>query len=142
MIPNHAPQGRPRLPLNLLAAPALLALLLACGGGGGGSAPPSGGGITGQTINVGAAGNFFSPETLTVKAGTPVTFVWITGGHSVSSGTACNPSGLFGGSTVLAQGQTMQVPTSVTNTPGTYPFYCTPHCAGGAGMKGTLIVTP
>lgn len=126
--------------LQRVALGGLAGTILSCGGGGGGSAPPAGGGINGQVINVGASGSVFSPDTLTVKAGTPVTFVWISSGHSVISGSNCVSDGKFGGATLLSQGQTLSVPTSVTNTPGTYPFFCTSHC--GQNMKGTLTVTP
>ncbi len=118
----------------------LTASLLVCGGGGGGSAPPAGSGITGQVINVGASGSVFTPDTLTIKAGTPVTFVWISGGHTVTSGSNCVSDGKFGGAAILSAGQTLSVPSSVVNTPGTYPFFCTTHC--GQAMKGTLTVTP
>lgn len=115
--------------------------LLSCGGSGGGSAPPSGGGISGQVINVGTSGGLvFDPPSLTVKAGTPVTFVWLSSGHSVTSGSNCVPDGKFGSTALLAQGQTLSVPNSVVNAPGVYPFYCTSHC--GQNMKGTLTVTP
>jgi plastocyanin len=91
-------------------------------------------------INVGASGSVFSPESLTVKAGTPVTFIWITGGHTVTSGANCTADGKFGNTAVLSAGQTLPVPANVINTPGTYPFFCTTHC--GQNMKGTLTVTP
>ncbi|MFN8011584.1 MAG: plastocyanin/azurin family copper-binding protein [Holophagaceae bacterium] len=125
----------------LLAGAGLGLALLCCGGSGGGSAPPSGGGISGQVINVGTSGGLvFDPPNLTVKAGTPVTFVWLSSGHSVTSGSNCAPDGKFGGTTLMAQGQTLSVPTTVVNVPGSYPFYCTSHC--GQNMKGTLTVTP
>ena len=133
------PRSSELLHLGLLSI--CIATGLSCGGGGGGgSTPPPGGGISGQTINVGASGNFFSPSSLTVKAGTPVTFVWLSGGHSIVSGSNCTSNGLFGNATIMSQGQILVVPVSVTNTPGTYPYFCTVHC--GSSMTGTLTVTP
>jgi plastocyanin len=75
----------------------------------------------------------FDPKEITVKAGTKVT--WTNNdstGHTVTSGTRGNPSGLFDSGNV-APGQTFSF---VFDTPGTYNYYCTYH----QGMDGTVIV--
>ena len=145
-MPSPRVQIRPSTNLfrNLAGSGALL-LALSCSGGGGGSNPPAGGGINGQAINVGASGNFFSPKTLTVKAGTAVTFVWVSSGHSLVFGTSCSPAtvgpsaGVSSGG-VQNAGFLLAVPATVINAPGTYPYYCSPHC--GSDMTGTLTVIP
>ncbi len=142
------PRVQIRLSIHLLrslAGTAALLLGLSCSGGGGGSNPPAGGGINGQAINVGASGNFFSPKTLSVKAGTPVTFVWVSSGHSLVFGASCSPATVgpsagVGSGGIQNAGFQLPVPAAVINAPGTYPYYCSPHC--GSDMTGTLTVTP
>ncbi len=70
----------------------------------------------------------FNPSTLTVTAGTTVT--WINNDnvdHNVMSSTGAFSSG------TLANGQSY---TYTFNTPGTYDYSCTIH----PSMKGTIIV--
>jgi plastocyanin len=80
-------RSRPASLLSLLAA--LILTLAACsaaapssdaGGDGGGD----GGGDTGETVSM--AGQAFSPSSLTIPAGTTVTFT-DTSGHTVTEGT-------------------------------------------------------
>jgi plastocyanin len=94
------------------------------GSGGGGNAVKA----------VGGATNKFEPATLTVKAGTTVT--WTADGyHSANSGTP---------PTVDAKGP-IQAPGGFTTyavtfkTPGTYKYFCVPH--GSLGMTGQIVVT-
>jgi plastocyanin len=82
-----------------------------------------------------SAANIFTPNTLTVAAGTTVTWSWQTSGHTVDSGTSCTPDGGFSSGGVQAAGFTM---THQFTTAGTYQYYCTTHC--GLGMTGTIIV--
>jgi plastocyanin len=132
--------GKPilsRLSLFMLAA-----LVPGCGGGGGGgsySAPPPPP-PPANTVMVGSTGaymdqNIFSPVTLTVSAGTTVTWSWATSGHTVDSGTSCTSDGGFSSGGVQSAGFTM---THQFMTPGTYHYYCTTHC--GLGMTGTIVV--
>lgn len=83
-----------------------------------------------------AAGTSFTPNALTVKAGTKVTWNAKSGEfHSVTSGTpeAQDKSGPMNAQTGF---QTY----SVTFTkPGTYKYFCQPH--GTLGMVGTITVT-
>lgn len=91
--------------------------------------------MVGQSGNYGMTSNVFAPESLTVPAGTTVTWTWETSGHTVDSGSGCSPDNRFSSNGVQSAGFTM---THQFNTPGTYPFYCTTHC--GVGMKGTITV--
>jgi len=123
-----------------LSALFLLVLASACGGSGGSSAP--GGGGTPNEVVVGNGS--FSPPTLSVRAGTTVTFSWASSGHPLVFGSGCTPAttgasaGVNSGP-IQNSGQQFVVPSNITGTVGTYPFYCTSHC--GAGMTGTLTVT-
>jgi len=74
--------------------------------------------------------NFFSSATITIPAGTPVT--WKNFGqvsHTTTSNTGVWDSG------PLTPGSTYSYSFS---TPGTFPYYCTIH--GAAVMSGTVIV--
>jgi plastocyanin len=91
-------------------------------------------GTSSQTeVQVQMINTTFDPKEITIKAGTKVT--WTNNdstGHTVTSGTRGNPSGLFDSGNV-APGQTFSF---VFDTPGTYNYYCQYH----QGMDGTVIV--
>jgi plastocyanin len=99
-----------------------------------GSASPSASG-GGNTVHaVGGATNKFEPATLTVKAGTTVT--WTADGyHSADSGTP---------PTVDAKGP-IHAPGGFTEhkvtfkTAGTYKYFCVPHAS--LNMVGEIVVT-
>ena len=75
----------------------------------------------------------FSPPTLTVPAGTTVT--WTNTDQAAHTVTADDGSFDTG---FVAAGQTVSLTFA---TPGTYPYYCIPHGApGGAGMAGVVVV--
>lgn len=111
-----------------------LAITLACGGGGGGGdsssgytpppAPPA------NTVWVGGSGGYgssltsFNPATLTVTAGTTVTFSWQGGTHTVTS-YAVSGSPTFPG--VPMPGQSSGTYTYQFNTAGTYYYRCEYH---------------
>jgi plastocyanin len=130
-----------------------LAAALACGGGGGGSSysPPPPSGPPANTVWIGGAGSYggggattFDPSTLTVAAGTTVTFSWQGGTHTLTS-YAYNGSPVFPG--VPMPGQSSGTYTYKFNTAGTYYYYCEYHgtlVAGGAsiatGMAGKVVV--
>ena len=95
----------------------------------------SGGGPAGPSVNAGP--DFaFHPGTLTVKAGTTVTWDWVGGiPHTVTSSPG-DPASFDSG---IKQGGSF---TFTFATPGTYHYYCTLHgSASGAGMFGTITVT-
>ena len=122
--------------LKILAAIAILTGAgVACGGSDNGGAiqtpPPSSSAANGATIDANASLKF-APPTLTVKAGTTVT--WKVVGaipHSVKASSG----GTFDSGT-LQEGQTF---SQTFSTPGTIHYFCTIH--GAAIMSGTITVT-
>jgi plastocyanin/glucose/arabinose dehydrogenase len=75
----------------------------------------------------------FNPQTLTIPAGTTVT--WTNNDsvqHTVTWDDRSVDSGLFG------QGQTFEY---TFTEPGTYGYFCIPHGSPGAGMFGTVVVS-
>lgn len=135
-------------PWMILAGVAVLAVLVlvACGGSSGGgygsstpastSTPASGSG--GSAVSI---ANFaFSPQTLTVKAGTTVTWTNNDGApHTVTStdgpSTSAKTTGTFDSGN-LGQGETFSV---TFDKAGTYYYECTFHAAQ-ASMHGTVVV--
>jgi plastocyanin len=118
---NPAPTTPP--PASESGSPGTSASPSATGGGGGNAVKA-----------VGGATNKFEPATLTVKAGTTVT--WTADGyHSANSGTPptvdkAGPIQAPGGFTTYA----------VTfKKAGTYKFFCVPHAS--LGMTGEIVVT-
>lgn len=125
---------------GLAAAGFALGLVFAgCGGGDGDSAAPADAQPNAVSLKLIA----FKPDSLTVKAGTTVTWKNEDGTeHSVTSGTVKQgssgvtpvtdgkfDSGLFG--------QTKSF-TFTFQAPGTYPYFCTLH---PATMRGEITVT-
>ena len=131
-----------------------LTLAMACGGGGGSSSgggynpPPAGPPantvwIGGSTYG-GGGSTSYNPETLTVAAGTTVSFVWKGGTHTLTS-YSVSGSPTFPG--VPSPGQSSGTYTYQFNTAGTYYYYCQYHgfLAGGGtsvatGMAGKVVV--
>lgn len=113
-----------------------LAITLACGGGGGSSSSytaPTPAGPPANTVWVGGAGSYggsgptnFDPATLTVAAGTSVSFVWKGGTHTLTS-YAVSGSPTFPG--VPMPGQSAGTYTYQFNTAGTYYYRCEYHSA-------------
>ncbi len=115
-----------RLVLSLLLVP--LVLGAACGGSGS-SSPPT----TLGPNDVEVANFAFTPSTLTVKAGTTVTWYFNqpSAPHNVVS---LSTPQLFNSGTPKGKGT-----FSFTFTaPGTYPYLCQVHPT----MRGTIVVTP
>ena len=125
-------------------------LLLSCGGGysapstpppSSPSPPPPNTFYVGGTSGSGTYGDpttallTFTPATLTIAAGTTVTWAWKSSGHSLDSGPGCTVDNQFSSGGIQSVGFTM---THTFNTPGTYPFFCGVHC--GSNMKGTITV--
>jgi plastocyanin len=99
--------------------------------------PADGGPVVGATVTVGPGGSTsFLPVTVTVKKGQAVTWTWDEGAHSVTSGAGCKGDGTFDSGQKTAPFSF----TQVFDTAGSFPYFCTPHCA--AGMAGTVVVTP
>jgi len=125
-----------KITLKLLAMAAVIAALFlyisACAGNGEGvvtNPPPNGGGS-----NVSVIDDAFSPQSLTVQAGTMV--MWRNNGnsqHTVTSGDPNNAGGVFD-SGLLGNGATFQ---HMFNDKGTFPYFCRVH---GSIMSGTIVV--
>ncbi|GGX62930.1 cupredoxin domain-containing protein [Streptomyces hiroshimensis] len=72
----------------------------------------------------------FVPQTLTVNVGDTVT--WVNDSGSTHTTTSDTPRWDF----TVGPGQSS--PPVSFNTPGTFPYHCTPHA--GLGMTGTITV--
>lgn len=85
-----------------------------------------------QAVNEVSIADFaYSPESITVKAGTAVTWTnQDTVGHTVTTEDGSEGPD----SETLAKGDAYSY---TFNTPGTYNYYCAPH----PYMKGTVVVT-
>ncbi len=104
---------------------------------------PTPGPSAAHTVNIGQGGgtNFFDPasgtSTTTIKAGTTVHWVWVSGFHSTVSGTCsggCTPDGKW----ASAAGSGMTFDHTFPSA-GTFPYFCSVH---GQIMQGTVIVNP
>jgi plastocyanin len=100
------------------------------------TATASVGGTTVAVVN-----NQFQPATLTVAAGTTVSFVWGAGAaqHSINPEA---PNTIPSDPTISDAPHTYSV---TFNTPGTYRYYCSVHGAVGTGgiptgMSGSIVV--
>ena len=87
--------------------------------------------VTGSAVQVG--NDFFSPATLTVSAGTTVTWTWAAGATSHSVESTGSPS--FTSSSIMSGGGSTY--SFTFNTAGTYHYDCAVH---GSAMSGTIIV--
>ena len=123
--------------LSLASGIAGTLLLVSCGSSTGTSYGGGGGGCTPTATKICTAGGIqFSPATLTVAAGTTVT--WENGdavGHTVTSATGSADTYDM----VLASGTV----SHQFATAGTYNYYCKIHGINGTpptGMHGTITV--
>jgi plastocyanin len=100
-------------------------------------------------VQVGAAGNTFSPKTVTVNVGDTVKWTWVGNNHNVvSASSATNASlGVSDGRFCDENNQNCaNAPLDTAGhtysftftTKGTYDYFCKPHAA--AGMTGTITV--
>lgn len=138
---------RPRM-LVLVVALVAVPVLVACGSAANGSSGSGGGGTTPASTPSSSAGgtsvaiaNYaFTPQTLTVKAGTTVT--WTNDDsvpHNVISATNMSTSATTTNTFTSGnfnQGQTF---TFTFSKPGTYYYECSIHAAMAA-MHGKIIV--
>lgn len=86
--------------------------------------------------SVAVNGHSFDPPEVHIKAGEAVKWTWVAGSHNVVSGAACTPDGKFtSGSSTVGPGSTF---SHTFDEPGTYSYYCDPHC--GIGMVGKVVV--
>ena len=79
------------------------------------------------------------------QAGDTVMWIWDSAGHTVTSGdpSTCAPDGRFCSLNDTGCNNPTPQPSGTTymhsfSTPGTFTYFCTPHCA--LGMTGSLVV--
>lgn len=88
----------------------------------------------GATFSVTMRNFQFSPANLTINVGDTVTWIDQQGMHDTVSGVSGVPSGVW-------RSPLMQPPQTFSftfNSPGTFPYYCTPHWP--LGMSGSIQV--
>ena len=141
-----------RTVLGAAAASAVTLPLAGCTGGNGDSAEPAdggdenddasggddgGGGSGGDNeVIVGPDGDLsFAPETLTVDAGTTVTFVWDSNTHNVVPTSQPDDADWEGYEEIEDDGFEYEYTFEVA---GTYEYVCEPH--ESAGMVGEIVV--
>ncbi len=141
-------------PLRCCALRFLLPIVTACGGYG------TGGGYGGMyggapatcpdgtlVVNVGTGpyGMSFSPAAINIHVNDTVCWTWLSGPHSVVSGTSCTANSLFCSpagtncAAAPAEGPGAFYMHKFTS-PGTFPYFCGFHCA--QGMIGSVTVLP
>jgi len=76
----------------------------------------------------------FSPATITVEQGDQVEWDWTAGVHTTTSGTPCTADGLWNAQ-ITSGNPTF---TFTFNSTGTFPYFCTFHCA--INMVGSVTV--
>jgi len=90
------------------------------------------------THHVSMHNSLYIPQTLQAAVGDSV--IWTNTEaampHTVTSGTNCNPDGLWDSGNLNA-GQSY---TRVFSSAGQYPYFCNYHCL--SGMTGTVDVLP
>ena len=77
----------------------------------------------------------FSPADLQIDVGDTVHWVWTVGSHTVTSGGACTPDGLFNNPLNSSNPEF----SFTFDDPGLVDYHCIPHC--GLGMIGTIEVS-
>ncbi len=86
-------------------------------------------------VQVGAGGLKFTPQNVTINVGDTVQWTWAANGHSSTSGTPGNPSGLWDSGVQ----NTGFVFTHTFTSAGAFSYYCTPH-GSCCGMVGSVMV--
>jgi plastocyanin len=127
---------------KLIALSAATALFAACGGSSGanlstgpGTPPPPPPPANSVTL----ANQLFAPSTLTVTAGTTVTWVWndCGGGGGYGTGTCVQHSVVFDDGTSGSPLQDTGTFTRTFSTAGTFSYHCGVH---GSAMTGKIVV--
>ena len=103
------------------------------------NATPTPSPTTAHNVAVGQGGNAFvdsqsGNSTTTVRAGQTVTWMWVGGAHSTTSGTCCTGDRTWD-SGVMSNGSF----SHTFNSAGNFPYFCTVH---GSAMTGMVVVTP
>lgn len=84
----------------------------------------------------GQGGNIFSPASIRIEPGDWVRWRWIAGVHNTVSGASCVSNGLWSSN---LNSTTTIFERRFTEAPGSFPYFCSPHC--GFGMVGTVLLT-
>lgn len=114
---------------NRLVLAGLLGLLLLAGIS---CSSPTSTNPTPSETTISMAGDRFTPETITIRHGTTVT--WVNDDEEVHTATSDMSEGGWNTGDIMPGGS-----RSITfHTPGTYPYHCTYHVS--MGMRGTIIV--
>jgi plastocyanin len=101
------------------------------------AAAEEGGGGGPKTVDVGPGGqNVFDPETVYVKPGNTVKWVWKSGGHNVVPKSIPDGASWSGHEPLEDAGFEYE---HTFETKGTYEYVCVPHAS--LGMKGAVEVT-
>jgi plastocyanin len=80
----------------------------------------------------------FTPATISIAQGDSLLFTNVTTtAHTTTSGSSCTANSLW--NSPLASHAAVTI-SYASFSPGTYPFFCTPHCSV-FGMVGSLTVT-
>ena len=112
------------------AGAALTGTAAAQEGEGGGSSGP-------KVVEVGANGNKFTPETVYVKPGQTVKWVWRGPGHNVHATDV--PSDAEWSVNTEITGPPKEYEYTFDGPTGEYNYVCDPHAS--LGMEGTVVVT-
>jgi len=99
------------------------------------------------TVDVGGEGGYYgedmmvySPAVITIAPGDTIEWVWEVGGHSTTSGTLGNPSGLWDSGVLPGN-------SSFSHTfpdPGSFAYYCSVHgtCCNMIGTVNVVAPSP
>jgi plastocyanin len=123
---------------------ALAALALAACGSSGGTEPPppppTGGlPVAGTGVTVTVSNNDYSPDAVSVSAGTTVTWRWDSCTGDGYGGQVCAfHSVTFDDGGPSASAKNDGSFARIFATPGTFTYYCTSH--GRAAMSGSVVV--
>lgn len=91
--------------------------------------------ISHQVHEIGVDALWFAPAQVTAKSGDTISFVWISGFHTATSGSNCQADGRFNFSIGGPGTYQYVIPNEFA---GPIPFFCIPHC--GSGMTGDVSV--
>jgi plastocyanin len=91
--------------------------------------------LNAATFKVTVKNYSFSPSALTINKGDTVVWNFTGGTHTTTSGSSCTSDGKWD-SGDKNSGESY---SHVFSTSGTFPYFCTPHCA--SGMTGSVTVS-
>ncbi len=95
-----------------------------------------------HSAEVAIKGTKFVPQTIEIKAGETVKWTNVSKGlHTATSGKNCEPDNGWDSKMIRQQKRKpkQSVYSHKFDKPGTYPYFCKPHCEGYE-MTGVVIV--